>query len=88
MHLLSQILALIILLVTGIFQVRNYLRYRHDEAANIKRALLALQMLCFSIHTIRLMLGMAQGYFFTAGVFCMLLVYTYWLDWIKEKRRR
>lgn len=81
------IVTFLLLCWVAFFQVRNYIKYRDDNAANTKRALLVLMMLCNAIHCIRLILGFTEGYFLTGAAVCMLLLYTDWLDWIREKRK-
>jgi hypothetical protein len=63
---LAKILSLIVYLLIGLFQVRNFIKYRKTNGANYTRICLFF-INCFLItHNIRLMLGYTEGYFFAS----------------------
>jgi hypothetical protein len=74
-ELIAQIITLIVLILTMVFEVRNFIKYRLKNGANQKRIILFLTTACFTIHTIRLIMGNDQGFFFGAGVIFFLLLF-------------
>lgn len=69
------ILTLTFLSITIAFQIINFIKFGGTDDADIKRFLFFATTVCFVIHTIRLMNGHSQGYFFSMGVVTMLSLY-------------
>lgn len=79
-------LTVAILSVTIFFQVRNFIKYRKTNGANMMRIKMLLTSMLFMIHSIRLILDITIGLFFLLGVLTFLWVYNPidW-EWIKSK---
>lgn len=84
-ELVTQIITLLALMHTLYFQVRNLIKYKETDHANVKRILLMLITISFGVHTVRLMFGHANGFFFTAGVIIFLLIYNEWIEKLVDK---
>lgn len=84
-ELITQILTLIALLITLFFQIRNFVKYKETDEANVKRIFLMLMTVCFSAHIVLLMFKFSEGFFFTAGVVIFLLLYNDWFEKLRVK---
>lgn len=84
-ELITQVITLLALMHTLYFQIRNFIKYKETDHANVKRILLMLITICFGVHTVRLMFGHANGFFFTAGVIIFLLIYNDWIEKLVNK---
>lgn len=87
-EMVTQLITLACLLFTATFQIRNFIKYKKTNGAQIKRIFLMLITTCFILHTVLLMTGRYYGYFFTAGVLFFLLMYSEWIDEVLKKQWR
>lgn len=93
---ITRILTLMVLILVTYLVGYRYIRFRRTDPIDTRKVLVILALLCSIAHTIRLLLGYTQGYFFTIAVLCVVYVaFKDWVvalfvitkDWIRQKLR-
>lgn len=83
-EMIVQVTTLTFLLITVTLQIRNFVKYNDKDSSNTTRVVMILATTFFIVHTIRLILDYAQGYFFACGVFCLLFLFS--RDWFAKNK--